>query len=195
TLKIADYLKRFDPDLPIILGGPHATVLDHVIIKRFRQFDVIVRNEAELKLLPLLDALPSGQLDQVPGITFFRRSHVVVNPGEPIIEDLDALPIGAYHRYPIKELNLNWLRVDAGRGCPFKCTFCSTASFFGRRYRLKSAERLVSELDYLRAEFGVSTFSLTHDLFTVNRKKVAEFCQKVAGKGFIWKCSARMDCV
>lgn len=195
TLKIADYLKRSDPDLPIILGGPHATVLDQVIIERFRQFDVIVRNEAELKLLPLLDALMSGKLDDVPGVTYLSGSRVVVNPGDPIIEDLDGLPIGAYHRYPIRDLNLNWLRVDAGRGCPFKCTFCSTASFFGRRYRLKSAERLVSELDYLRAEYGVSTFSLTHDLFTVNRKKVAEFCRTVAGRGFIWKCSARMDCV
>ena len=195
TLKIANYLKRFDPNLPILLGGPHATVLDRIIIERFQQFDVIVRNEAELKLIPLLNALPSGRLDDVPGITFLRGSDVAVNPGDPIIEDLDAIPIGAYGRYPIKDLQLDWLRVDAGRGCPFKCTFCSTASFFGRRYRLKSAGRLVAELEYLRAEFGISTFSLTHDLFTVNRKKVIEFCQAAAGKGFVWKCSARMDCV
>ena len=195
TLKIAAYLKQFSRDLPVVLGGPHATVLDRVIVERFPQFDVIVRNEAELKLIPLLDALPSGCFDDVPGITFLRGSRVVVNPGDPIIEDLDALPIGAYHRYPIKDLNLSWLRVDAGRGCPFKCTFCSTASFFGRRYRLKSSERLVNELEYLRGEFGVTTFSLTHDLFTVNRKKVAKFCRAVAGRGFLWKCSARTDCV
>lgn len=195
TLKVAAHLKRLNPEIPILLGGPHATILDQEIVKCFPQFDVIVRNEAELNLLPLLEGLPQMLLNGVPGITFRRGSEIISNPGAPLIEELDTLPWAAYRHYPIKELKLTSLRVEAGRGCPFKCTFCSTASFFGRRYRLKSAGRLCAELDYLKAEFGISHFALMHDLFTVNRAKVRAFCNEVEGRGYTWSCSARMDCV
>lgn len=195
TVKVASYLKEMRPDLPIMLGGPHASVLDKVIMARFPQFDVIARQEAERNIVPLVESLAKGSLWKVPGITFRVKGALWENPAEPVIDDLDSLPIPAYHRYPIRELGLTSLRVDAGRGCPFQCTFCSTASFFGRKYRLKSAERLVEELDFLHSEYGVSDFALTHDLFTVNRHKVKEFCNAVEGRGFTWKCSARMDCV
>jgi radical SAM superfamily enzyme YgiQ (UPF0313 family) len=195
TLKVAAHLKAMNPELPILLGGPHATILDREIMERFPQFDVIVRNEAELTLPLLLDALPRRLFDNILGITFRHKDEVVANPDSPLIANLDVLPRAAYHSYPIKELKLPLLRVDAGRGCPFKCTFCSTASFFGRKYRLKSAERLCAELDYLNAQYGISHFALTHDLFTVSRVKVLQFCEAVEGRGYTWTCSARMDCV
>jgi radical SAM superfamily enzyme YgiQ (UPF0313 family) len=195
TLKVAAHLKAMRPELPILLGGPHATILDQEIIKRFPQFDVVVRNEAELNLLPLLEGLSRMRLQHIPGITFRRGSEIVSNPGGPLIDDLDSLPRAAYGHYPIKELQLTSLRVEAGRGCPFKCTFCSTASFFGRRYRLKSSGRLCAELDYLSAEYGISHFALMHDLFTVNKAKVRAFCDEVEGRGYTWSCSARMDCI
>ncbi|HEY6340022.1 MAG TPA: radical SAM protein [Bryobacteraceae bacterium] len=195
TVKVAAYLRRWEPDLPILLGGPHATVLATEILNRFPQFDVIVRGEAERKILPLLECLPKREFLRAPGVSFRLAGTIWNTPGDEIIEDLDTLPVPAYHCHPIRELGLSSLRIDAGRGCPFQCTFCSTASFFGRKYRLKSAARLVAEMDFLHREYGVSDFSLTHDLFTVNRHKVAEFCHAVEGRGYTWKCSARMDCV
>jgi radical SAM superfamily enzyme YgiQ (UPF0313 family) len=195
TVKVAGCLKASCPDLPILLGGPHATVLDRPIMERFAQFDLIVRNEAEIKLNPVLESLSRRTFDHIPGITFRRGGEIISNPGDPVVTDLDALPWPAYDRYPVRELGLTSLRVDAGRGCPFHCTFCSTATFFGRKYRLRSAQNLRGHLDRLHAEYGISDFSLMHDLFTVRRKKVLEFCDAVAGSGYTWKCSARMDCV
>lgn len=195
TAKTAAYLRSSKADVPILLGGPHATVLDREILESFPQFDIICRNEAECTILPLLAAIPDLAFDEVSGISYRDRGVVRQNPGEPLITDLDTLPMPAYHKYPINELGLKSLRVDAGRGCPFQCTFCSTASFFGRKYRLKSSNRLVNELDQLHATYGVSDFALTHDLFTVNRHKVREFCNAVSDRGYTWKCSARMDCV
>jgi radical SAM superfamily enzyme YgiQ (UPF0313 family) len=195
TAKIASYLKALNPELPVLLGGPHATILDRVILQRFPQFDVIVRNEAESTLLPVLEGLKRRQFHFIPGVSFRDGGGVVSNPGEPLIQDLDTLPWPAYHLYPLHEIDLHSIRVEAGRGCPFGCTFCSTASFFGRKFRLKSAERICAELDYLHRTFGLSDFSLTHDLFTVNRAKVVEFCEQVSGRGYSWACSARMDCV
>jgi radical SAM superfamily enzyme YgiQ (UPF0313 family) len=202
TYKVALYVRTQRPDLPIILGGPHATILHKDILREFDVFDLIVRQEAEGNLPSLLKIL--GTVDtpervkafaEVPGLTFRKGRELVSTPPAPLIDDLDLLPWPAYQHYPIEELGLKSMRVEAGRGCPFSCTFCSTASFFGRRYRLKSASRLVDELDFLNRCYGIADFSLTHDLFTVNKGKVREFCRAVAGRGYTWSCSARMDCV
>ena len=195
TLRVALHLRELKPGLKLMLGGPHATILDRAILARYPVFDVILRHEAEHTLPAVLENLQSGKLDGIPGISYRAEGRVVANAGAPLIEDLDLLPTPAYRHYPIDRLRLPWLRVEAGRGCPFMCTFCSTASFFGRRYRLKSADRLCAELEALNREYGVSQFSLQHDLFTVNRDKVLEFCEAVRQRGFVWKCSARMDCV
>ena len=120
---------------------------------------------------------------------------MICNPSSPIIEDLDQLPVPAYDCYPIRELELAAIRVEAGRGCPFSCTFCSTASFFGRSYRLKSTARLLAEMDGLNSIYGFNVFKLNHDLFTVNRKKVVEFCHAMLERDYTWSCSARVDCV
>src|SRR5215831_16953461 len=196
TLKIAGYLKDRRPKLPILLGGPHATILDREILTEFSQFDAVVRNEAELTLLPVLDAITGGgDLGGIPGVSYRTGSGVTANPGEPLIADLDSLPFPAFDSYPLESVRLPYLRVEAGRGCPFKCSFCSTATFFGRRYRLKSPQRIGAEMDYLHERYGFTHFQLTHDLFTVDRRKVLAFCQYIHGRGYTWGCSARMDCV
>ncbi|MEK6301318.1 MAG: radical SAM protein [Acidobacteriota bacterium] len=195
TLKIASYVRAVAPEIPILLGGPHATILDREILERFPQFDVVARHEAEATLPMLLESLNGPALNHIPGITYREGSAIVRTPSGALIDDLDSLPWPAYDAYPIDRLQLRTLRIEAGRGCPFHCTFCSTASFFGRKYRLKSPDRLCAEVEYLMARYGVRDFGLMHDLFTVNRAKVLAFCERARGRGFTWSCSARMDCV
>jgi hypothetical protein len=196
VIKAAMALRRIRPELPILLGGPHASILHQQILERFDVFDVVARHEAERTLLPILDHLADRGFGEIAGISYRNaKGDVVCNPGKPLIEDLDELPMPAYDAYPLAEFNQEKMPVEAGRGCPFSSTFCSTATFFGRRYRLKSAGRLVTELDHLHRTYGFTRFNLTHDLFTVNRKKILEFCEAVEDRGYGWGCSARVDCV
>ncbi len=197
VVQTAQALRRISPDRPILLGGPHATILHRELLDAFGCFDIIARHEAEHSLPLVLDALEADtSLSGIPGITFrSARGLIVENAPALVIEDLDTLPVPYYEAYPLHRLGLDEIRVEAGRGCPFSCTFCSTATFFGRRYRLKSATRLVSEMDMLASRHGFSRFKLNHDLFTVNRKLVLAFCDAVTNRGYEWSCSARMDCV
>ncbi len=196
AINVAAQLRRHEPDLPIMLGGPHATMLDRPIIERFPQFDLIVRHEADEIFPGVLRALENRHFISVPGLSWRdKRGEFRMTPGKPKVENLDALPLLPYHHYPIEELGLDLLRIEAGRGCPFACTFCSTAGFFQRSFRLKSPERLVHELERLRERYGYSEFKLDHDMFTVNKRKVLDFCDAVRGRGFRWRVSARVDCV
>jgi radical SAM superfamily enzyme YgiQ (UPF0313 family) len=198
TARVAEHLKRIEPDLPILLGGPHATVLDRTIMEAFDAFDVIVRHEAEETINPVLEALDTRRFTGIPGVTY-RTGRTALgirsNPGAPKIEDLDTLPFPAYDLYPVEELELPYLRIEAGRGCPWACTFCSTATFFQRSYRLKTPGRLVADLDALHNRYGHTSFKLEHDLFTVNKRKVAAFCEAVKDRNYAWMASARIDCV
>src|SRR5438876_5944840 len=196
VVKIARQIKRRKPKTLILLGGPHSTVLESEIMQKFTDFDVLVRGEAEQIIVPLLDALDLGKdLSAMPGISYRDGSHVYRSPTDAGVMDVDQLSMAAFHFYPIPELRMRSMRVEAGRGCPFHCTFCSTATFFGRKYRVKAAAKLVSELKSLKSDYNITDFSLQHDLFTVNRRKVLEFCEEVRPCSFSWTCSARIDCV
>jgi radical SAM superfamily enzyme YgiQ (UPF0313 family) len=196
VVKIARRIKQRRPETLILLGGPHPTVLESAIMTKFTDFDVLVRGEAERTIVPLLDALASGRdLSTVPGISYRDGSRVCRSTVDAGVMDVDQLSMAAFHFYPISELGLSSIRVEAGRGCPFQCTFCSTATFFGRKYRVKAAAKLVGELKFLHRAYKITDFSLQHDLFTVNRRKVLEFCEEVRPCSFSWTCSARIDCV
>jgi hypothetical protein len=106
---------------------------------------------------------------------------------------MDELPDVALHLYPLDRLRQSELSVEAGRGCPYKCTFCSTAAFFQRRYRLKSNHRMIEEMERARARYNIDVFNLNHDLFGLNKRQLLEFCDLVRGRGFRWKCSMRTD--
>jgi len=195
TLGVARAVKRRQPELPILLGGPHATMLARPILERYPVFDVVVRHEAESTLPALLAELPTGSFDQIPGLTWRTAKGIEESAGRPRVDDLDTLPWLDYELYPMKTLGLQLIRVEAGRGCPFACTFCSTATFFQRRYRLKSPDRIVAEMNAVRDRYSPAEFKLDHDLFTVDRRKVEAFCEAVMDEGHHWHVSARADCV
>ena len=119
-LKVAGYIKRVEPDLPILLGGPHATMLHREIMERYNEFDVIVRHEAEQTIADVLTGLERRDFTSIPGITWRAterfQSVIKVTPGSPIVMDLDSLPIPSYELYPIEELELNLMRVEGRKG-------------------------------------------------------------------------------
>jgi radical SAM superfamily enzyme YgiQ (UPF0313 family) len=197
SLRIARELKRARPSVTVVLGGPQASVVDTLTLEAFPFVDVVVRGEAEETFPRVLDALEGKeQLENVPGTTFRDCGKVIRNPSAPAIADLDSLPLPAFHLYPGMEKG-RYIPLELGRGCPFACTFCSTNDFFRRRFRLKSPKRLLDQMTFLEQSYGVTRFDLIHDMFTVDRRKVVDFCQALmrSGKDFTWSCSARTDCV
>ncbi|MFD5463086.1 B12-binding domain-containing radical SAM protein [Kitasatospora sp. NPDC127059] len=197
TLRIAESVKRARPDSVMVLGGPQASVVDVPSMRAFPFVDYVVRGEAEETLPLLLDALDAdAPTTAIAGLTFRVGAQVERNPNAPVVKDLDALPTPAFHRYPYID-QCRDVSIELGRGCPFACEFCSTNDFFRRRFRLKSPGRVLDEMRQVRREYGITAFDLVHDMFTVDRRKVVEFCETLleAGESFQWSCSARTDCV
>jgi radical SAM superfamily enzyme YgiQ (UPF0313 family) len=197
TLRLAQAVKRLNPGQWVVLGGPQASVVDVPTLSAFAAMDFILRGEADQTFPALIDALGRGHgWDQIAGLTFRSGGQVKRNPSAPVVLDLDHLPMPAFDLdADLKDRGS--VHLEIGRGCPFACTFCSTNDFFRRNFRLKSAERVIQEMDHLRRDYGTTYFSLVHDMYTVDRRKVAAFCGALLAHraGHTWGCSARTDCI
>jgi radical SAM superfamily enzyme YgiQ (UPF0313 family) len=197
TIRLAERLKKAYPDTVIMLGGPQASVVDVPTLQAFPFVDLIVRGEADKTLPNLLHTgIRSCALALVPGITYRRGTSVVRNQDGPLVTDLDALPFPAFDLLPGMD-KLSYFSLELGRGCPFSCTFCSTNNFFRRRFRLKSSEVILAQMRRAKLEYRAKIFDLVHDMFTIDRKRVAALCQTIidSGEQFRWGCSARTDCI
>jgi radical SAM superfamily enzyme YgiQ (UPF0313 family) len=197
TVRLARFVKTLRPDATIVFGGPQASVVAESTLKSFPFVDFVFRGEAE-ETLPLFleELIGKRQFEKVPGLVYRSVWGVQRNPDPPVIMDLDALPMPAYHL--TQELRGEpSASLELGRGCPFACTFCSTNDFFRRKYRLRSPQRVLDEMRSIHSQYGITDFDLVHDMFTVDSKRVRAFCQHMidSGTGYTWSCSARTDCV
>jgi radical SAM superfamily enzyme YgiQ (UPF0313 family) len=195
-LRLAHAIRQTNPQAKIILGGPQASVVDVATMKAFPCVDVIVRGEADDTFPVLLQRLDGGEWESTPGITFRRDDEVIRNPNAPVVENMDRLPLPAFD-LDLRLRERGGVHLEIGRGCPFACTFCSTNDFFRRNFRLKSPARMIADIAALKNEYGINYFSLVHDMYTIDRKKVLAFCEAIlaSGEKFTWGCSARTDCI
>jgi radical SAM superfamily enzyme YgiQ (UPF0313 family) len=196
TLRLAQEIRLANPHAKIILGGPQASVVDVATLNAFPCVDIIVRGEADDTFPSLLQLFETEAWQTMPGITFRRDDHVIRNANAPVVEDLDRLPLPAFD-LDLRLKDRGGVHLEIGRGCPFACTFCSTNDFFRRNFRLKSPSRMIADIALLKNEYGLGYFSLVHDMYTIDRKKVVAFCEAIleSGEKFTWGCSARTDCI
>lgn len=201
SLLIAKEIKKAAPDVPIIFGGPQASIIPELTMSRFPFVDFILPGEADNTLPELIKELLNGSIEgyrNISGLYYRDENHETVsNSHAAIIGDLDSLPVPVYEM--AKDEGIVW--IDAGRGCPYRCTFCSTNQFFSKKYRLKSVDRLLEEIEYCSEKLGVRWIGISHDMFTLKEAFIRDFAEKLARinkkrkKSYLWSCSARTDCV
>jgi radical SAM superfamily enzyme YgiQ (UPF0313 family) len=195
-LRIARVIKKRRPACTVVFGGPQASACDLETLTAFREPDLIVRGEAELTMAELLEALDAGaDLASVSGLTIRTPFGPQRTSSRPVVPNLDVFPIPAFDLVTIKPEDL--VMIEAGRGCPFACRFCSTSDFWERNYRMKSPQRICAELTHLRDTYGVTNISLIHDCLTANRNEVLKLCDAIdaAGLRVNWGCSSRTDTI
>jgi radical SAM superfamily enzyme YgiQ (UPF0313 family) len=195
TLKIVREMKALSPSTPLVFGGPQASFCHEETMAAF-PVDVVVRGEGEVTFPELLECLAQGrEPGDVRGVTFRRGSRVICTEERPFLSDLDALPLPAYDLYPMaRQPNAP---IELTRGCPCRCTFCATSTYWKRTVRHKSIDRVCTEMALLCDEFDVQYISFADDMFTSNRAWATAFCERLATLGLKkkWFCATRVDAV
>lgn len=136
--EIISKLNKIYPKIPIIVGGPHATIYTDILQKDER-IDYIFRGEAELTIL---DVIEKSKKEKNP---------VVIN--SEYLVDLDSLPLPNYKSFYDWESMTNY-SIMTSRGCPFNCSFCASAGLAYRRWRPRDPEKCIQELEKAQKEIS-----------------------------------------
>ena len=204
SLRLAKELKAVDPSIVTVFGGPQASMTPSETMDIAPYIDYLSAGEGENTVVPLFSYILRGEgdRDQIPGLYYHAEGVLHRNEALPPLCDLNTLPLWDKRLIPDYEdpgrtKPYYYMPIDAGRGCPFRCTFCCTSYFWQRNYRMKSPERIIQEVKFFHDNYGIRSFLFSHDAFTVNKKLVESVCDKILEEGLdiSWECSTRMDCV
>lgn len=186
-MNFAERIRSETPDVPIVWGGVHPTLLPEQTAAS-RLVDVVVRGEGENAVVNLADALSSGkELDSVKGIAY-KRGGVVVSTSDADLVDLDKIPIELPYdlldlkRYPT--LQAGRFHIQTSRGCPHRCGFCYNSNFNKHAWRGKTAKRVVDEIEFiLKKSPHVKIIDPVDDNFFVDQKRIEDICKGIIERG------------
>jgi len=194
TLLIIDKLKHLRSDAITLLGGPQASATAIETMSRFPSVDFILVGEVEETLGPFL-ANYKSQPETVPGLVWRATDDTTRQNSAAPLPSIDRVPLPALDLWDMTDI-VN-LPLEAGRGCPFNCKFCSTSIHFGRRYRLKAADQLIAEFKHLKKLHALRGVSFVHDNMFCSLKQLEDFCaawtEDTDTADTPWSCSLRSD--
>lgn len=200
-------LKKILPNTFLTIGGPHASFYPEHIFAKTHAHTVVI-GEGEETLCELLNAIKNGDpLGQIKGIAFERKDGTVERTeARPLIENLDAIPFPFYEGF--KNFNLKNYTGFAGlpkptaaiitsRGCIFDCTYCASVNFWGKKWRCRSAQNVLDEIEHLVKEMGARSIYMFDDNFPVNKKRVMDICQGIVKRkmNIQWACCSHVKMV
>ena len=187
--------KRVNGQVHTALIGLHPSSRPEECLKQ-ASVDFVVIGEPELTVQELADVVERGSSDKalrkVRGIGFLSGEEVVITPRRPFNEDLDNLPFPARHLLPLDtffaaikkrpirgEIRKPYARVITSRGCPQMCVFCSNHIMNGRRWRPRSPENVVTELEEVVRKYGVKQVDFDDENLTCDMKRFERICDLI----------------
>ncbi|PIP33818.1 B12-binding domain-containing radical SAM protein [Candidatus Falkowbacteria bacterium CG23_combo_of_CG06-09_8_20_14_all_49_15] len=201
--QILNALKKAQPDLLTIVFGGHVTAEPKTTLER-PGIDIAVKMEGENVIRDLARAWRDEQdWRAVKGIAYKEDNEYHENENYPLIDNLDELPIpdrsllplDTHYYNPIVK-RLPYTTMFTTRGCPGLCTFCASPTFYGRRIRSMSAERVIAEIREV-ARLGYKEIFFRDEIFTVFKERVMKICRTIIDEkiDITWIASARINSV
>lgn len=186
------YIKRTFPHIKIVIGGEHATADFSHILKTVREVDFVILGEGEVKLLNLIHSLEKQvPLKDFSGVAFLdpKTNEVVHHNNVPRLKDINQITWPDWNGIPLElylEKGLGMAAQNkrsyptlASRGCPYKCTFCSSPNMWGTLWTARDIDDLINEL-----KFAIRTYQINHIEFydltaIININWIKSFCQRM----------------
>ena len=186
----------------IVMGGPHVSFMDEEAMT-CGFADYVVRNEGEYSFLSLVEYLSGRKpFSEVRGVSRMVDGACVRTPDAPFIQDLDATPFPARDLLPLGSYRERMngrptTTLVTSRGCPFNCHFCSSSQFFGVRWRARSTENVLEEMDFLYAKHGYRALSFVEDNFTFSPARAVAIAEGIIARGWDlkWGAWSRVDTI
>lgn len=192
AVELIALVKSCSPSMPVVFGGAHASLLPEQVIQT-EGIDVVVVGEGEGVIADLALCFQRRmELADVQGIYFKRENGIFSTPARDLLDMEDCLPpswdlidTGRYTDFTIQ----------AGRGCPYSCTYCYNMKYNRGIWRFRSPEAIVNEIKYLSVTKGITEFFFVDDNFFSSFDRVERICNLIIWSGLriTWKATCRAD--
>lgn len=174
TIRVIKMIKKVNPAIKIIVGGPEVSYDVHDWVRRVEEIDFIVMGEGETAFKQLLRHF-NGEilLEEVPGICYLQDGKVKIH-AQPAKIDLRELPSPYRFTEDLPHLGKRIQYIETSRGCPFQCQFCLSSIEVGVRYF--NREKIKDDIRYLM-DNGAKTIKFVDRTFNISRSYAMEMFQ------------------
>jgi radical SAM superfamily enzyme YgiQ (UPF0313 family) len=167
-------MKEAYPPIPVVVGGPHVSVMGKAVLEACPEIDFGILHEGEHPIVELCRGVES--YEEIPGLLFWRHGEVISGPKSIPVMDLDDLSFPRYIGFDLSKYARE-RNIVTSRGCPYSCIFCPN-SLTAKKFRARSAESVVDEIEYWYVR-GIKQFNINDDNFTLVRKRVLDICEEI----------------
>jgi len=200
AFRVAELAKEVNPDITTVMGGLYPSIYKEKSLLGSYAVDYGLVGEGEKSLLDLLHFLATNSLDvgQVDGLLYKHKNEVIYNTKCHFIEDLDQIP------YPARDMvdihlymnsgtvlyglgNRPSLSIITSRSCPNRCSFCNMWLVQGPRWRARSPENVLGEIDELVNKYKAEHVFVMDDNFNLDPERVKIICEGIIRKSFRFK--------
>lgn len=202
ALAISDAINQSTQRPLYIIGGFGPSPAPHYFLKK-TQADVLVKGEGEDTIIDLINhMIEKKEFKHVLGIAYRDGEETFINPPRPLIEDVDSIPMPAYHLFNIEHYRLlrmpNCDRTDfimpllSGRGCTYTCNFCYRMD---KGFRGRSNEAIIEEIKYLKENHGITYIAFSDELLMSSIGRTMSLCEDLikADLNIKWDCNGRLN--
>lgn len=191
--RLAALVKKFDPSVPVVVGGVHVTAYAEETMQADPAIDVAVPGEGEITFHELTRTLlDGGDARQVAGVVCRDGDALVRTPERPVAADPDVIPYPAwdlidldvYGRFPrigLIYVHPRYMMIETARSCPFNCAWCHRIG--DRVHRMHSPQYVIGEFERLACEQRVGEVMLIDDMFNFDAGRVMAIFEGLLRKG------------
>ena len=193
-LQAARLARQINPDVVLVWGGIHPSLLPEQTC-RHELVDIVVVGEGEETFREVADAVFAGkEITEIPGTCVKMPDGSIVKSSRRAFIDLNSFPLPSYDLVSMELYHGIEHQFDyqSSRGCPYRCGFCYNTIFSQRKWRGKSADKVVEELLYLREKYNVRNFGLVDDEFFIDIRRVEDIFNGIIERGV--KCGIVASC-
>lgn len=194
--KVCSTVKKANPRIVTVMGGAHPSSVPEEVLSN-QNVDYVVLGEGEIAFMNLLNYISTGNAEYLGnGQGWKDNDKIIVSYQKKFINNLDEIPFPAWDLLPLNKYfsiglphgtrlqNKRFLPVITSRGCPFECCFCSIHNIWGRNYRKRSVQNIISEMEWLKEKFNIQVILFEDDNLTLDKKRATTLFEEMVKEDF-----------
>ena len=173
TYNLIKKIKKINPLVNIVVGGPHVTTQGIKILSEIPSVDYAIVGEGEVSFFELIS---DKSKSEIKGLVYKAKDGSFRINERRIMEDLDNIPFPKFEKFELNKYLQRIIPIISSRGCPFQCIFCQQSSLLSKNWRGVSAEYFIESIKYW-VEKGYPEIHILDDNFTFNHRRLEKIVE------------------